>query len=194
MSGGVTPFDTEGSAAAVAHANVALVKYWGEARRPPQSARRWQHLPDARGAARDRDGGTLPRGDGTLLPGRTPGRRRRRRAHGGLSRPALGRRRTAARDLGRGQLSRRRGPRLVGRDLLRRDECRTVGARPTRRLARSSPRSRGRAPDRRRARSTAGSWSGTAGSPTTAATRSRRSFCERTSGRWLCWSRSPARA
>lgn len=30
MSGGVTPFDTEGSAAAVAHANVALVKYWGK--------------------------------------------------------------------------------------------------------------------------------------------------------------------
>jgi diphosphomevalonate decarboxylase len=30
MSGGVTPFDSEGSASAVAHANVALVKYWGK--------------------------------------------------------------------------------------------------------------------------------------------------------------------
>ncbi|MFN8603597.1 MAG: diphosphomevalonate decarboxylase [Candidatus Binatia bacterium] len=30
MSGGVTPFDTEASAIAVAHANVALVKYWGK--------------------------------------------------------------------------------------------------------------------------------------------------------------------
>lgn len=30
MSGGVTSFDTDGSATAVAHANVALVKYWGK--------------------------------------------------------------------------------------------------------------------------------------------------------------------
>ena len=30
MSGGVKPFDAEGSAVAVAHANVALVKYWGK--------------------------------------------------------------------------------------------------------------------------------------------------------------------
>lgn len=34
MSGGVTPFDTEGSATAVAHANVALVKYWGKRDEP----------------------------------------------------------------------------------------------------------------------------------------------------------------
>ena len=30
MSGGVTPFDAEAAAIAVAHANVALVKYWGK--------------------------------------------------------------------------------------------------------------------------------------------------------------------
>lgn len=30
MTGGATPFDAEGAATAVAHANVALVKYWGK--------------------------------------------------------------------------------------------------------------------------------------------------------------------